>query len=137
MPMGELEDEQRGKILIVSQDQALIGHLKQKIEDTRVLKEEIVHSGFDAGIQAIDFHPDCVVVDLSIGQTEALQIFQNIRRNDVLREAFTIALIPDVGGQRRFDRTDIDETFKKPFDPILLVERMLTVIGKRKKLVLS
>jgi len=34
-----------------------------------------------------------------------------------------------------FDRSSINETFKKPFDSALLAERMRTLIGAKKELV--
>jgi DNA-binding response OmpR family regulator len=49
----------------------------------------------EAGIQAESFHPDCIIVDFSIGRTEALQICQNLRRNTEYAETILIALLPD------------------------------------------
>jgi DNA-binding response OmpR family regulator len=92
-------------------------------------------SGFEAGIQAESFHPDCIVVDFSIGRVEALQICQNLRRNPQYGEVILIALLPDDGNSISFDRSTINETFKKPFDVALLAERLKTLIGARKELV--
>jgi hypothetical protein len=46
-----------------------------------------------------------------------------------------IALLPDDGSPLSFDRSAINETFKKPFDAKLLAERLRTLIGARKELV--
>ena len=45
------------------------------------LGELVAASGFEAGIHAESFHPDCIIVDFSIGRVEALQICQNLRNN--------------------------------------------------------
>jgi DNA-binding response OmpR family regulator len=95
----------------------------------------VAASGFDAGIQAESFHPDCIIVDFSIGRTEALQICQNLRRNAEFAEVILIALLPDDGSSTSFDRSSINETFKKPFDSALLAERLRTLIGAKKELV--
>ncbi len=95
----------------------------------------LLASGFDAGIQAESFHPDCIIVDFSIGRTEALQICQNLRRNNDFSETILIALLPDDGSSMSFDRSSINETFKKPFDAALLAERLRTLIGAKKELV--
>ena len=120
MPLGDLEDEAMAKVLIVAQDQVLIENLKRELPLERSFKVAVAASGFDAGIQAESFHPDCIIVDFSIGRTEALQICQNLRRNSEFAEVILIALLPDDGSSTSFDRSSINETFKKPFDAALL-----------------
>jgi excisionase family DNA binding protein len=135
MPLGDLEDEAMAKVLIVAQDQVLTENLKRELPLDRSFKVAIAASGFDAGIQAESFHPDCIIVDFSIGRTEALQICQNLRRNAEFAEVILIALLPDDGSSTSFDRSSINETFKKPFDAALLAERLRTLIGAKKELV--
>jgi PleD family two-component response regulator len=86
MPLGDLEDEAMAKVLIVAQDQVLIENLKRELPLRRSFKVAVAASGFDAGIQAESFHPDCIIVDFSIGHVEALQICQNLRRNTEFAE---------------------------------------------------
>jgi excisionase family DNA binding protein len=135
MPLGDLEDEALAKVLLVGQDQVLIENLKQKLPLDRSFKVAVAASGFEAGIQAESFHPDCIIVDFSIGRVEALQICQNLRRNPEYTDTILIALLPDDGSSISFDRSSINETFKKPFDAALLAERIRTLIGARKELV--
>ncbi len=135
MPLGDLEDEAMAKVLIVGQDQVLIENLRQKLPVDRSFKVAVAASGFEAGIQAESFHPDCIIVDFSIGRVEALQICQNLRRNSEYSDTILIALLPDDGSSTSFDRSSINETFKKPFDAALLAERLRTLIGARKELV--
>lgn len=135
MPLGELEDEAMAKVLVVGQDQVLLENLKRSLPIDKSFKVSTAASGFEAGIQAESFHPDCIVVDFSIGRVEALQICQNLRRNPHYGEVILIALLPDDGNPISFDRSTINETFKKPFDVALLAERLKTLIGTRKELV--
>ncbi|MDP7268984.1 MAG: response regulator, partial [Pirellulales bacterium] len=60
---------------------------------------------------------------------------QNLRRNAEFSETLLIALLPDDGSSSNFDRSSINETFKKPFDAALLAERLRTLIGSKKELV--
>jgi excisionase family DNA binding protein len=115
MPLGDLEDEAMAKVLIVAQDQVLIENLKRELPTEKSFKVAVAASGFEAGIQAESFHPDCIIVDFS--------------------ETILIALLPDDGSPLSFDRSAINETFKKPFDAKLLAERLRTLIGARKELV--
>ncbi len=135
MPLGDLEDEAMAKVLIVAQDQVLIENLKRELPAERSFRTSMAASGFEAGIQAESFHPDCIIVDFSIGQVEALQICQNLRRSSDFAETILIALLPDDGTTASFDRSTINETFKKPFDSALLAERLRTLIGAKKELV--
>jgi PleD family two-component response regulator len=135
MPLGDLEDVALAKVLIVGQDQVLIENLKRELPVERSFKVSTAASGFEAGIQSESFHPDCIIVDFSIGQVEALQICQNLRRNAEFSETLLIALLPDDGSSCNFDRSSINETFKKPFDAALLAERLRTLIGSKKELV--
>ena len=72
MPLGDLEDEAMAKVLIVGQDQVLIDNLKRELPPERAFKVATAASGFEAGIQSESFHPDCIIVDFSIGQVESL-----------------------------------------------------------------
>ena len=135
MPLGDLEDEAMAKVLSVAQDQVLIENMKRELPEERSFKVAVAASGFEAGIQAESFNPDCIIVDFSIGEVEAMQICQNLRRNSDFGDTILIALLPDVGSPVSFDRSSINETFKKPFDAKLLAERLRTLIGAKKELV--
>jgi excisionase family DNA binding protein len=135
MPLGELEDETTAKVLIVAQDQVLIDNLKRELPPEKSYKLAVAASGFEAGLQAESFRPDCIVVDFSIGRTEALQICQNLRRNQEFADVILIALLPDDGSSLTLDPAAINEIFKKPFDAALLAERIRTLVGAKKELV--
>ena len=135
MPLGDLEDEAMAKVLLVGQDQVLIENLKTQLPVERSFKVAVAASGFEAALQAETFHPKYSLVYFSIGRTETRQICQNLRRNPEYTEIILIALLPDDGGTNQFDRSTINETFKKPFDVALLAERLKTLIGSRKELV--
>ena len=135
MPLGDLEDEAMAKCLIVAQDQVLIENLKRELPPEKAFKVAVAASGFEAGIQAESFNPDCIIVDFSIGKIESVQICQNLRKNVDFSDIVLIALLPDDGQPMSFDRSSINETFKKPFDANLLAERLRTLVGAKKELV--
>ena len=85
MPLGDLEDEAMAKVLIVARTN-VIENMKRELPVERAFRTTTAASGFEAGIQAESFHPDCIIVDFSIGQLEALQICQNLCRNGVWRD---------------------------------------------------
>ena len=59
----------------------------------------------------------------------------NLPRWSMIYAGILIALLPDDSSTANFDRSSINETFKKPFDAALLAERLRTLIGAKKELV--
>ncbi len=133
MPLGELEDEAMGKVLLVGADTKVRGDLDEVMSNDE-FKIEVAASGFEAGIQAESLHPDCVVVDFVMGRDEALMIAQNLRRNNEYAETVLIGLLSDEDNASGFDRTLFNETFRKPFDAALLAERIRTLVNRKKQL---
>jgi len=134
IPLGDLEDEVMAKVLIVTQDQVLIENLKREMPLELSFKVAVADNSFNAGFQVKGFYPDCIVVDFSIGSAEALQICQNLQRNSEVAETIIIALLPDNGSSTTFNRLSINETFKKPFDPALLADRLWELVSAKKEL---
>jgi excisionase family DNA binding protein len=132
MPLGELEDEALGKVLLVGADLTVQGGLKDMMGETD-FKIESAASGFEAGIQAESLHPDCVVIDFAMGRQEALMIAQNLKKNPEYGETVLVGLLTDEDNQSGFDRTLFNETFRKPFDAALLAERIRTLVGRKKQ----
>jgi excisionase family DNA binding protein len=133
MPLGELEDEAMGKILLVGAEPSVHSSLDNVMANDD-FKIEGAASGFEAGIQAESLHPDCVVVDFIMGRDESLMIAQNLRRNGEYAETVLIGLLSDEDNASGFDRTLFNETFRKPFDTALLAERIRTLVNRKKQL---
>lgn len=133
MPLGELEDEAMGKILLVGADAQVRASLGEMMGEND-FKLESATSGFEAGIQAESLHPDCVVVDFAMGRNEALMIAQNLKKNAEYTDTVLIGLLTDDDTAAGFDRTIFNETFRKPFDAALLAERIRTLVNRKKQL---
>lgn len=126
MPLGDLDEKFASKVLFLGQDQVVFDNLVRELSNFRCRQ---VGDGFGAGIQAESFRPDCIVVDFSIGENEALHIYRNVRV--AFSEVILIALLPDGESSPAINRTGINETFKKPFDVVLLAERIKTLVDSR------
>src|SRR5687767_8652527 len=111
MPLGELEDEAMGKILLVGADATVRANLNELMGNDD-FKIESATSGFEAGIQAESLHPDCVVVDFAMSRPEAVLIAQNLRKNTEYTDTVLIALLSDDDNAAGFDRTLFNETFR-------------------------
>lgn len=132
LPLGDFDDDTMAKVLIVAQDQILIQVLRREMSEEYSFKLDVVPGSFEAGFKAESFKPDAIIVDFSIGRPEALQLCQALRRNAKLQEVILFALLPDNG--MSFNRSSINETWKKPFDARLLANCLRELIGARKEL---
>ncbi|RMG41356.1 MAG: helix-turn-helix domain-containing protein [Planctomycetota bacterium] len=133
MPLGELEEEAMGKILLVGTDPNMKNNLGEFLpsEDFKI---EVAQSGFEAGIQAESLHPDAVVIDFAMGRNDALMIAQNLRKNPQYKDVVLVGLLSDEDTASGFDRSIFSETFRKPFDIALLAERVRTLVSRKKQL---
>ena len=132
MPLGELEDEAMGKVLIVGADAVIPGNLIEMMGSDE-FQLETAQSGFETGIQAESLRPDCVVVDFAMGRSDALTIAASLRTNAEHAQTVLIGLLSEEDYASGFDRTIFNETFRKPFDVALLAERVRTLVGRKKQ----
>lgn len=131
MPLGELEAEVYSKVLVVGAEARMLEQIREQLGDGDQFQIESASSGFEAGIRAESFHPDCIVIDLAIGRIDAGQIAQNLRRNEDHARTILIALTSDEPGDETF-ALGFDDAFRKPFDPQLLGERIKRMISEKK-----
>ena len=136
MPLGELEDEAMAKVLVVGQDQVLIENLKRNLAHRKVVQA----GSTPPADSRRAFRPkvSIPIASWSISRSAAskpCKFAKTFAAIPQYGEVILIALLPDDGSSISFDRSTINETFKKPFDVALLAERLKTLIGARKELV--
>src|SRR5439155_4190610 len=125
MPLGELEEEEWHKVLVIGAEGLFIDRLKELLPEDDDYKYEIANSGFEAGIQAESFHPDTIIIDLALGRSESIQIAQNLRRNPAYETTMIVGLASeDEAAPDKLIEFGFTEIFKKPFDVALLGERI-------------
>ena len=133
MPLGELEEEEWHKVLIIGAEKLFIERLREILPEDEDYKYEIAQSGFEAGIMAESFHPDTIVIDLALGRSEAVQITQNLRRNPAYEQTLIVGLAgEDEPNPEKLADHGFSEAFKKPFDVALLAERVRTLADAKR-----
>jgi len=135
MPLGELEEEEWHKILIIGAEKLFIDRLQEMLPDSEDYRYQVANSGFEAGIMAQSFHPDTIIIDLSLGRSEALQIASNLRRDPSYEATLMIALASEDEAEPDSLKTahSFSEAFKKPFDIALLAERIRSLAAARRE----
>jgi excisionase family DNA binding protein len=135
MPLGELEEEGLHKILIIGAEKLFTDRLYELLPEADEFKYEQATSGFEAGILAESFHPDTIIIDLSMGRSEALQIAGNLRRNPAYEQTLIVGLASeDEASPEALTGFGFSEVFKKPFDVALLAERTRTLVEEKRDL---
>src|SRR5262245_28407104 len=134
MPLGELEEEEWHKILIIGAERLFIDRLQELLPESDDFKYEVANSGFEAGIMAESFHPDTIIIDLALGRSEAIQIAANLRRNAQYEQTLIVALASeDEAAPEKLSENGFSEAFKKPFDIALLGERIRTLAEQKRE----
>jgi excisionase family DNA binding protein len=134
MPLGELEEEEWHKVLLIGTEKLFNDRLKEMLPESEDFKFELAQSGFEAGTLAQSFHPDSIVIDLALGRSESVQIATNLRRN----ESYGSTLITGLAGEdeaepEKLTEYGFNEVFKKPFDVALLAERVRTLAEQKRE----
>jgi len=133
MPLGELEEEEWHKILVIGAESLFIERVQELLPENQDFKYEIAQSGFEAGIMAESFHPDTIIIDMALGRSEAIQIATNLRRNPAYESTMILGLASeDEAEPETLKGYGFSEIFKKPFDNALLAERIRTLADARR-----
>jgi DNA-binding response OmpR family regulator len=131
MPLGDLEAEVYHKVLVVGAESMLLTSLREQLREGDDFRIETAASGFEAGIRAESFHPDCIVIDMAVGRIEAGQIAQNLRKSQDHISTILVALTSEEPGDELYN-LGFNDAFKKPFDGALLAERLRRLISQKK-----
>jgi two-component system response regulator RpaA len=134
MPLGELEEEEWHKILVIGAERLFVERLQEMLPENEDFKYQIANSGFEAGIMAQSFHPDTIIIDLSLGRSEAVQIATNLRKDPQYEATLMLALASEDEADPDSLKSELmfSEAFKKPFDIALLAERIRTLAEERR-----
>ncbi len=123
MPLGELGALQAGKVLIIG----------MPVAERMVVEALLVASGmstasagnaFEAGALAMEQRPQCVIIDASVGTTEARMIASYFKSNGRHATTRVVGLVSDDEAVDPTAAQVYDEKFRRPFDPALLAVRV-------------
>lgn len=82
---------------------------------------------------ALDFAPDCIVLDIGLPGSSGYEIAREIRRDERLRNARLIALTA-YSNEAKARTAGFDHHLVKPIDPLVLKPIVEEVVGMKKRL---
>jgi PleD family two-component response regulator len=136
-PLGELENGDMMVVLIITQNQVMISHLRQELSPERSFNIVTAVDCFEAGVMAEHFHPDCVIIDCQIGKKEAMMICRYLTRSPDFKDVIRIALFPENDGPVSFETTMLNDSFTEPFEAVHVAERVHSLIETKRKILVG
>lgn len=125
MPLGELEEEEWYKVLLIGTEKLLDDRIKELLPASDKFLVEAVDQAFDAGLVMHEWVPDAMVIDLSLGHTAVRRIADRIRGNPQIAHAMLVVLVGedcDTAAVKDLTAAGYDEVFVRPFDYALVAD---------------
>lgn len=129
IPLGDLENEAKGRVLFVGVDPLAQQTLADNIAAVE-FEAVFDNDGFAAGMTASSSIVDCIVVDFSMGLELALQLAQNVRKNSECDEIILIGLLSE-DQSLPADCSVFKETFEQPVDATILALSVKALVERR------
>jgi two-component system response regulator RpaA len=125
MPLRELEEFLRYKVLLVAVDDKSDRRLRESLSAISDYSFEIVESAFDAGVLVTTFRPNAIVIDFSLGRRDAIQIVSKLRKSEARPSTLVIGLASeDEAEPEQLLQYGFNVVFKKPIDIAVVAKRI-------------
>jgi CheY-like chemotaxis protein len=129
MPLGELGSAQGGRVLIIGMPASERAVVEMLLLASGLTTASAANA-FEAGALATEQRPQCVVIDASIGSSEARMIAVYFKQNDRTAMTRVVGLVSDDEFVDPIAGSVYDERFRRPFDPALLAVRVKSLVEK-------
>lgn len=134
MPLGELEEEEWHKVLLIGTEKLFNDRLKELLPEDEDYKFQLANSGFEAGMLAGNFQPDTIVIDLGLGRSEAIQIVARLRADETHTGTLIVGLASeDEASPESLNQHGFNDVYKKPFDIALLGEKIRAIADAKRE----
>ena len=134
MPLGELEEEEWHKVLLIGTEKLFNDRLKELLPEDEDFKFQYANSGFEAGMLAGNFQPDTIIIDLGLGRSEAIQIVARLRADETHTGTLIVGLASeDEAAPEQLSQHGFNDVFKKPFDVALLGEKIRSIADAKRE----
>ncbi len=125
------QNNQKKRLLVVTQDKEIATGVALAFHRNCFFEAAIVPSAFEAGLEFAEHRPDCTVIDLAIGQDEALLVLNKL---DDAKSVNVIALLPFAESEVAVKRyPQIHGCMVKPFPTHKLVAKIDTLFFEQAK----
>jgi len=125
IPTDALESGKRG-ILVVDDDQAVVDLITDVLSQDNRFEVKVVNNGFAAGMQAKEYHPELIVLDVMLPDINGKKVCELIRSDPTLADIKIVCISGMVEEDKVQELRDAgaDDFMHKPLDIDELVRRI-------------
>ncbi len=129
IPTDALESGKRG-ILVVDDDQAVVDLITDVLSSDNRFEVKVVNNGFAAGMQAKEYHPELIILDVMLPDINGKQVCELVRSDPSLSDIKIIC----ISGMVEEDKIDelreagADDFMHKPLDIDELMRRICRLL---------
>ncbi|MFH1153551.1 MAG: response regulator [Pseudomonadota bacterium] len=128
----EKHEEQRKKILVVDDDMIIVESIVQALEEDTYNYEVISASdGFEAGLQVNHFHPDILILDITMPDIKGYEVCKKIKTNPDTKDIKIIVLSAYLDDEKfkQMKENGADVCFSKPLPLSKLKDEVAKLLG--------
>jgi len=129
IPLDQIETG-KARILVVDDDPAIVEMLVELLERDGRFEVQTATNGFDAGMRAIEFRPDLIVLDYMLPGLNGDAVVRTIRQDPTLQD-IKIIIVSGVVNRSEVEalkHSGSDDFMQKPFDIEVLVRRIAELV---------
>jgi len=125
MPLRELEDYLRYRVLLVATDSTFDRLLRGSLSKIEDYCFEVASDAFEFGVAVVTMRPDAIVIDFSLGRRESIEIVSDLRKDDAYANTLIIGLASeDEAEPEQLLQYGFNVVFKKPLDVATIAKRI-------------
>jgi len=125
IPTDALESGRR-RVLIVDDDPAVVDLISDVLANDSRFETKVVNNGFAAGMQAKEYHPDLIILDVMLPDINGQAVCELIRQDPTLADIKIICISGMVEEDRiaELKAAGADDFLHKPLDIDELIRRV-------------
>ncbi|MDX2039382.1 MAG: response regulator [Isosphaeraceae bacterium] len=129
IPTDALESGRR-RILIVDDDQAVVDLIADVLSNDARFETRVVNNGFGAGMQAKEYHPDLIVLDVMLPDINGQAVCELIRNDPTMSDIKIICISGMIEEDKieELKSSGADDFLNKPLDIDELLRRICRLL---------
>ena len=129
IPTDALDSGKR-KLLVVDDDKAVVDLIAEVLANDSRFEVRVVNNGFEAGAQAVEYHPDLIILDVMLPDINGKSVCELIRRDPTLSDIKILCISGMVEADKieELKAAGADDFLQKPLDVDVLMKRVCELL---------